>query len=115
MKMMRYAFSVRCLFAVLCLSTLSAATSGSLKVTSFPSGAEVWVDGTYTGKTTPMSVSVAVGDHAVLVRIPNTGWNADTRVVSIVEGNNDLSVTLLPTITQGPQGPAGPAGPAGAP
>jgi hypothetical protein len=100
-------------------------TSGALKVTSFPSGAHVSVDGVDSGKVTPMSISLPVGDHTVVVSIPNSGWNPDTRTVTIVSGNNDLSVTLLPTLTvgpqglqgaagpTGPQGPAGPAGPAG--
>jgi hypothetical protein len=98
-------------------------TSGALKVTSFPSGAHVSVDGVDSGKVTPMSISLPVGDHTVVVSIPNSGWNPDTRTVTIVSGNNDLSVTLLPTLTVGPQGlqgaagptgPQGPAGPAGA-
>jgi hypothetical protein len=95
--------------------------SGSLKVTSFPSGANVVVDGTDTGKVTPMSISLTVGMHAVVVSVPS-GWNQDSRTVQVVSGNNDLSVTLLPVFTTGPQGPpgpkgdqgpAGPAGPAG--
>ncbi len=97
-------------------------TSGALKVTSFPSAAHVSVDGVDSGKVTPMTISLPVGDHTVVVSIPNSGWNPDTRTVTIVSGNNDLSVTLLPTLTVGPQGlpgaagptgPQGPAGPAG--
>jgi len=98
-------------------------SNGALKVTSFPSGANVSVDGVDTGKVTPMSVSVAVGAHTVMVSIPNSGWNSDTRTFVVVAGNNDLSVTLLPNLAAGPMGPAGPkgdpgpqgpAGPAGA-
>ncbi len=92
-------------------------SNGALKVTSFPSGASVSVDGVDTGKVTPMSVSVAVGAHTVMVSIPNSGWNSDTRTFVVVAGNNDLSVTLLPNLAAGPKGdpgPPGPAGPAGA-
>jgi hypothetical protein len=98
-------------------------SNGALKVTSFPSGAHVAVDGVDTGKTTPMKVSLSVGPHTVVVSIPNSGWNTDTRTVEIVSGYNDLSVTLLPALTAGPvgppgpkgdPGPQGPAGPAGA-
>jgi len=92
------------------LAAPAAAQSGALKVTSFPSGALVTVDGVSTGKVTPMNISLPLGDHEVIVSLPNTGWNPDTRTVSIVSGNNDLSVTLLPALTTGPQGPAGPAG-----
>jgi len=89
------------------------AQSGALKVTSFPSGAAVKIDGVDTGKTTPMSTSLSIGDHNVVVSISNSGWNPDTRTVTIVSGNNDLSVTLLPMLTIGPPGPQGPAGPQG--
>jgi hypothetical protein len=101
---------VLCLILMLACSLAPAAWAASLKVSSFPSGAEVWVDGVNTGKVTPMSISLAEGDHTVLVQIRNSGWNPDTRTVTIVAGNNDLSVTLLPTLTAGPQGLKGDKG-----
>jgi PEGA domain/Collagen triple helix repeat (20 copies)/Pentapeptide repeats (8 copies) len=91
------------------------AANGSLKVTSFPSGAQVWIDGVNTGKVTPMSVSLEEGDHVARVQIPNSGWQPDSRTVTIVPGNNDLSVTLLPVLTTGPQGPKGDQGEKGDP
>ncbi len=87
--------------------------NGSLKVTSYPSGARVSIDGVDTGKFTPMSQILSVGEHVVLVAVPGSGWNPDSRTVAIVSGNNDLSVTLLPTLAMGPAGPQGLAGPAG--
>jgi hypothetical protein len=97
---------------LLLLSAISAAPSAAatLKVSSFPSGAQVVVDGVNTGKITPMNVSVVEGDHVVTVQIPGSGWSADTRTVTIVTGNNDLSVTLLPMPTPGPPGPKGDKG-----
>src|SRR5215470_7904105 len=86
---------------------------GKLKVTSFPSGAKVSLDGKDMNDVTPMSTEVTVGSHKVKVYIPNSGWNADVRDVQVAAGNNDLSVTLLPVMTVGPMGPQGPAGPAG--
>src|SRR5207253_1011537 len=50
------------------------------------------------------------GEHTVVVTVANSAWNPDTRTVTIVSGNNDLSVTLLPALTVGPQGPPGPKG-----
>jgi hypothetical protein len=94
----------------LCSPMAALAQGGSLKVTSYPSGSEVWIDGSNTGKVTPMSESLSVGEHSVTVRVPNSGWNPDTRIVTVVSGNNDLSVTLLPTLTTGPQGPPGTPG-----
>jgi hypothetical protein len=105
-------------FLLVCAMTITVAAqtgSGSLKVTSYPSGASVSIDGVDTGKTTPMSLSLTVGEHAVVVSVPNAGWNPDTRAVTVVPGNNDLSVTLLPALTIGPRGPAGPGGPPGPP
>lgn len=103
------------LVIAVCIALASAVVSaagqnGALKVTSFPSGAKVIIDGADTGKTTPMSTSLTVGDHTVVVSIPNSGWNPDTRTVTIVPGNNDLSVTLLPILTVGPPGPKGDKG-----
>jgi len=89
------------------------AANGSLKVTSYPTGAEVFVDGGTTGKFTPMSVSLVEGDHEIVVQVPGGTWEPDIRTVTISPGNNDLSITLIPTATEGPPGPIGPAGPAG--
>lgn len=96
----------------LLVSVISAAPSAAatLKVSSFPSGAQVVVDGVNTGKVTPMNVSLPEGDHVVTVQIPGSGWSPDTRTVTIVSGNNDLSVTLLPIPTPGPPGPKGDQG-----
>jgi len=110
-----------CLLGTLIIlwSAAAIAANGSLKVTSFPTGAEVSIDGISTGKFTPMSESLAEGDHVVTVAIPGGLWQDDTRTVTITPGNNDLSVTLIPLITQGhqgepgPQGDQGPAGPQG--
>jgi hypothetical protein len=99
--------------AVLAGSAYGQSGSGVLKVTSSPTGAKVFVDGNDTGKLTPMSTSLSVGDHVVSVAVPGSGWNPDSRAVTIVSGNNDLSVTLLPALTVGPTGPQGPAGPTG--
>jgi hypothetical protein len=101
------------LLCMISLPGFAQSGNGSLKVTSYPTGAVVFIDGVNTGKTTPMSESLTAGEHTVVVTVPNSGWNPDTRIVTIVSGNNDLSVTLLPTVTVGPQGPAGPAGPPG--
>jgi len=51
-----------------------------------------------------------VGSHTVVVSIPNSGWNPDSRIVLIDSGTTDLSVTLLPQLTVGPPGPQGPKG-----
>src|SRR5260370_4437016 len=105
--------------ATLCLLGVPAALraqtgNGTLHVTSFPDGANVLIDGIDTGKVTPMSVSLTAGGHSVIVQLSNsTGWSIDKRSVTIANGDNYHSVTLLPTLTTGPPGPQGPPGPAG--
>lgn len=101
--------------ALLLLLAGTLCSAQSLQVSSFPDGAHVSIDGVDTGKTTPMSSSVSTGAHVISTSVPNSGWNTDTRTVSIVSGVNYLSVVLLPTITTGPQGPPGPQGPQGVP
>jgi hypothetical protein len=83
--------------------------NGVLQVTSFPAGVEVSVDGSTTGKVTPMSVALSLGTHVVTTS-PANGWQPETRTVTIVQGGNTLALTLVPVVTQGPAGPAGPAG-----
>lgn len=86
-----------------------------LKVTSFPSGAHVSIDGQEMHKVTPMTADLQVGQHQVRVFARGSGWNADTQTVQLIRGENELDVTLIPTVTAGPPGPQGPAGFAGAP
>jgi hypothetical protein len=86
-----------------------------LKVTSFPAGAYVSIDGVEMRKVTPMTAEVAVGQHQVRVFAPGSGWSADTQTVQLVRGDNELDLTLIPTVTVGPAGPQGPAGFPGAP
>ncbi len=90
-----------------------------LKVTSFPSGAHVSIDGAEMRETTPLRTDLRIGKHQVLVFVADTGWSSETRTVEIASGTNELDVTLLPILTTGPQGPAGlpgapgPVGPKG--
>jgi hypothetical protein len=89
--------------------------NAKLKVTSFPSGAHVSIDGVEMRKVTPITAEVEVGQHQVRVFAPGSGWNADAQIVQLVSGDNELDVTLIPTVTVGPAGPQGPAGFDGAP
>lgn len=89
------------------------AQNGALRVSSFPAGAAVSIDGVATGKVTPMSAALPVGEHTVTVAAGD-GWTPVTRSVLVERGDNEMFITLLPTLTVGPQGPAGPQGPQGA-
>jgi DNA-binding beta-propeller fold protein YncE len=104
-------------FALIFLCAAARAQSsgnGVLKVTSFPSGANVAVDGVNSGKITPMNISLPAGAHTVTVSIPNSGWNTDSRLIVIDSAmTTDLSVTLLPSVAAGPPGPKGDKGDTG--
>lgn len=89
--------------------------NAKLKVTSFPAGAYVSIDGVQMHKVTPMTAEVEVGQHQVRVFAPGSGWNADTQTLQLVQGDNELNLTLIPTVTVGPPGPQGPVGFSGAP
>ncbi|MGE5698481.1 MAG: PEGA domain-containing protein [Deltaproteobacteria bacterium] len=89
------------------------AFAASLKITSFPDGAQVWIGSNNTGKLTPMSITLPEGTYNVTVQIPDSGWASQTRTVDVVSGNNDLSVTLLPILTKGDKGDQGIQGTAG--
>ena len=92
----------------------SQAFGQNLVLKSFPSGAEVSIDGTDTGKQTPYNQGITAGQHTILLTPPNTGWNTATQTVTIPSGGMfNLTITLVPTLTTGPQGPAGPQGPQG--
>ena len=91
----------------------SAASRALLQVTSFPPGAEVWIDGVFSGKTTPASLLVATGLRQVTVRAPGGGWVPAQQLTMVKPGANTLSVTLLPELIQGLPGPTGPTGPPG--
>ena len=94
---------------VVCLDA-DAAVRGTLRLTSFPPGAEVWIDGAFTGKTTPATMLVALGERHVTVKAPGGGWAPAEQSIVVTTGLNVLALTLLPELTQGPPGSPGPPG-----
>ena len=69
------------------------ARDGTLDVTSRPSGAEVYVDGVYQGRTPAFDLRFAPGRYDV--RLERGGYAASTRTVTIRGGERtDLDVTL---------------------
>jgi S1-C subfamily serine protease len=65
-------------------------------VETTPTGAEILVDGTSTGQTTPSRVQVPSGLHAVTLRL--AGYQPVTRTIQATEGGtvNITNVTLQP-------------------
>src|SRR5947209_8176232 len=104
------------LLAVLLFSSLSAfASNGTLVITSFPSGADITIDGVAPANPdTPTAVSLTPGTHTVVFAASDPGWAQQTATATVVSGQTTfLDQTLLPILTTGPQGPAGPQGPQG--
>ena len=67
---------------------------GTVKVTSVPSGAKIYLDGTYTGYSTPCDLSeVASGTHEI--RLQKENYTPQTQSVTIGDGETlSVSATL---------------------
>lgn len=92
----------------------SVAKAQNLVLKSFPSGAEVFIDGTDTTRQTPYNQGITAGQHTIEVVPPGTGWNSTSTQVTIPSGGAfNLTMVMIPTLTTGPQGPQGVAGPTG--
>ena len=116
-----------CLFVVpaaLRAQTTNVDDGREIVITSFPSGANVWINNTDTGKVTPMELRrMSPGTYTIKVAVASPGWNSDTRTITVLDvdpvankgRDTHLSFTLVPTGTQGPQGPAGGIGVPGPP
>ncbi|HNQ25804.1 MAG TPA: PEGA domain-containing protein [Methanoregulaceae archaeon] len=73
-------------------------TTGSLSVSSSPSGAAVYVDGIYQGVTSTLIGNLVPGSHSV--RLTKAGYQDWTGTVSISAG---ATAYLNPTLVQNPQ------------
>ncbi len=69
------------------VALLGAAPSGAIFVTTLPSGADVWLDGTYVGRSPVVVDALTVGAHHLT--LTRTGWTPE-----------DLSVAIAPAQTQ---------------
>jgi len=68
---------------------------GALHVESSPLGAQVFIDGTFKGKT-PLTLSLSVGKHEVRLTYPEYhDWEAQVQLKE--EGETPLQVRLIPT------------------
>ncbi|HEY0613614.1 MAG TPA: PEGA domain-containing protein [Candidatus Elarobacter sp.] len=78
---------------------LAAVPTGSLYVTTLPSGVDVWIDGTYVGRTPLVLSALAAGHHTV--GLAKTAWSPLQLDVSVVAGQTTLSSTKLETARAG--------------
>ncbi|MDQ6941717.1 MAG: PEGA domain-containing protein, partial [Candidatus Eremiobacteraeota bacterium] len=72
---------------------LAAVPTGSLYVTTLPTGADVWIDGTYVGRSPLVLGALAGGRHTI--GLTKTGWDPLQLDVSVVAGQTTLSSTRL--------------------
>jgi hypothetical protein len=79
--------------AVVCVLLLAAVPTGSLYVTTLPTGADVWIDGTYVGRSPLVLGALAGGRHTV--GLTKTGWDPLQLDVSVLTGQTTLSSTRL--------------------
>ena len=79
--------------AVVCVLLLAAVPTGSLYVTTLPTGADVWIDGTYVGRSPLVLGGLAAARHTV--GLTKTGWDPLQLDVSVVAGQTTLSSTRL--------------------
>lgn len=72
------------------------AATATLKAESRPEGAEVWIDGTYRGKT-PLEVELPLGEHSM--RAAALGYEEWTHTVQLTEtGVRPLKIELRPKV-----------------
>ncbi len=70
--------------------------SGALYVTTLPAGADVWVDGTYLGRSPIFADALALGSHRVT--ITKTGWAVQAVDVEVKPGTTLSSIELTPAV-----------------
>ncbi len=76
-----------------CALLLAAAATGSLYVTTLPSGADVWIDGTHVGRSPLVVDALGTGRHSVGLAM--AGWTPQQVDVNIAAGQTTLSSTKL--------------------
>ncbi|HEV3089286.1 MAG TPA: PEGA domain-containing protein [Candidatus Elarobacter sp.] len=91
-----------------CVLLLAAVPTGSLYVTTLPSAADVWIDGTYVGRSPLVLDALTAGHHTV--GLTKTGWTPLQLDVGVVAGQTTTSSTRLEQVRAGVRPPAGSIG-----
>jgi hypothetical protein len=76
-----------------CVLFLGVVPTGSVYVTTLPSGADVWLDGTYVGRSPLVLGALAAGHHSVGLTM--AGWTPMELDVSVAGGQTTMSSTRL--------------------
>ncbi len=76
-------------------------TTGTIRVLSSPSNAQVRIDGTFVGTTTVEQSNITPGGHTV--QVSKSGYQTETRSVNVIAGSTStVSVTLTPVSVNNP-------------
>jgi hypothetical protein len=75
------------------LALLGAAPTGAIFVTTLPSGADVWLDGTYVGRSPVVVDALAVGAHNLT--LTRTGWTPENLAVAIASAQTQTTSVVL--------------------
>jgi serine/threonine-protein kinase len=81
---------------------------GTVSIASDPKGAQIWLDGSDTGKKTPAAIDVAAGEHAISLKLPGFGtWTHEAEISPGQQVVLEPSLKALPatvTVTTVPTG-----------
>jgi hypothetical protein len=75
------------------LFLIAAVPTGSLYITTLPTGADVWLDGMYIGHSPVFLDALSIGRHTISLN--RTGWISQDLDVSVVAGTTALSSVAL--------------------
>lgn len=75
------------------LALLGAAPTGATFITTLPSGADVWLDGTYMGHTPLLVDALTVGAHRLM--LTRTGWTPEDLAIAIAPGQTQTTSLVL--------------------
>jgi hypothetical protein len=78
---------------VACVVFLAATPTGSVYVTTLPSGADVWLDGTYVGRSPLVLGALEPGHHSLGLTM--AGWSPMQLDVAVDGGQTTVSSTRL--------------------
>jgi len=79
--------------ALAALALLGAAPTGAVYVTTLPSGADVWMDGTYVGRSPVVVDALAAGAHHLT--LTRTGWTPEDLAIAIAPAQTQTTSVVL--------------------
>lgn len=72
---------------------LGVGPTGALWITTLPTGADVWLDGAYVGRSPVVVDALAAGEHKMTLTL--TGWEPQDVSASVVAGQTSTTAVVL--------------------